>query len=724
MTDIILSDPIISMLILSAVCMGVLGIYGIRFIRKVYVTLPYSLLMFACAGWAVLYAFDLSTSSLTDKIIIHNLRFLILPFLALLELWLVIEYVKKPAWFSRNRFVLLFTISAFFAILAITSGYHHLFRYDFSIDTTGPFPLLVYTEGAGSLLLNIYSLFILVVALTILLYEANRKKTLFEIQTFLLFIALAFPPIVNYLFLEGISPVHYLNMTAPLLWIPACLYTIAIFRYRFLEIIPIARSLIIETMRLPMIVLDTEGRLVDYNPAASRVLSCDKVLTKGVPISQIVLDWPDFLRFCSDYKDCTKLISQGESINIRNYLGTSEQIINSEGEREGTLILLQDITEQKNAERELLKSKNKISRMFREAPFPLTITRMSDGLIIEANEGFERISEYLPTDVIGKSILDLKIWMDPDDRCHVVDDLKNNIPISGREYRFRTKTGKIITGLLSSIVIESQDDPYILSTVNDISERKMMESEILALNRVLEDRVQERTEDLRKVNIGLIEENARRLAAERQLQLSLDEKTILLKEVHHRVKNNLQIITSLLNLQSRYIKDESTLVAIRESQNRVRAIALVHEKLYKSESLSRIDFHDYITYLSTSIFQYYSQNYRNIQIILDIKNITVDINTAIPLGLIINELISNSLKYAFPEGRSGKITVSIQRVDATMTLIYSDNGVGLPPGFDWRNTQTLGLRLITALVDQLNGTVELDNSEGSQFTIKIHEKAI
>lgn len=207
-----------------------------------------------------------------------------------------------------------------------------------------------------------------------------------------------------------------------------------------------------------------------------------------------------------------------------------------------------------------------------------------------------------------------------------------------------------------------------------------------------------------------------------QIESSLKEKEILLKEIHHRVKNNLQIVASLLNLQSRYIRDVTVLNAIKESQNRVRAMALVHERLYRSGELSTIDIGTYVQFLFTNLFAFYGVNPGKVTHTVTIEGIFFDINTAIPIGLIFNELISNSLKYAFPGDRRGTISVQGSVLpDGSKRITFQDNGIGIPEGFDWKNAESLGLRLVISLVDQLDGRIELKPGEGTIWEITIPE---
>jgi PAS domain S-box-containing protein len=215
---------------------------------------------------------------------------------------------------------------------------------------------------------------------------------------------------------------------------------------------------------------------------------------------------------------------------------------------------------------------------------------------------------------------------------------------------------------------------------------------------------------------GIIRDITERKQAEEQIKASLREKEVLLKEIHHRVKNNLQVISSLLSLQSQHIKDKDSLEMFQESQNRVQSMSLIHEKLYQSNDLSRIDMNEYTKDLTTSLFRSYADS-AAIKLKTKVADIFLDITTAIPCGLIINELTSNALKHGFPDRRQGEIAIAMHPANNKIELVVSDTGVGFPEGIDFRNTTTLGMQLVITLVEQLEGTIELDRRAGSAFTI-------
>ena len=207
-----------------------------------------------------------------------------------------------------------------------------------------------------------------------------------------------------------------------------------------------------------------------------------------------------------------------------------------------------------------------------------------------------------------------------------------------------------------------------------------------------------------------------------EVKKSLSEKEILLSEVHHRVKNNLQIMSSLVKLQSHHIKDPKTLEILKESENRIRSMAIVHNKLYNTKDYVNIDFGDYVKSLTESFYTTFGLNLSIIKFDIDIKDIVLNIDTAIPCGLIINELVSNSIKYAYPNNEKGIIKISLHAgYNGSFTLIVNDNGIGLPVDFDVNASKTLGIELVKLLTNQLNGKLEIINNNGAEFKIIFEE---
>jgi PAS domain S-box-containing protein len=205
---------------------------------------------------------------------------------------------------------------------------------------------------------------------------------------------------------------------------------------------------------------------------------------------------------------------------------------------------------------------------------------------------------------------------------------------------------------------------------------------------------------------------------EEQIKASLREKEILLKEIHHRVKNNLQVVSSLLMLQSGYARDKQTLETLKESQNRIHSMAFIHETLYGSDDLAQVDFTKYTQRLANHLLHSYDVNSCNVTLKVNVIQTPLSIDTAIPCGLIIHELVSNALKYAFPDGQAGKIHIGLHaNRPHQLTLTVRDNGVGLPADIQVTQTKTLGLQLVTMLSKQLEGTIELDRSNGTTFKI-------
>ncbi len=254
------------------------------------------------------------------------------------------------------------------------------------------------------------------------------------------------------------------------------------------------------------------------------------------------------------------------------------------------------------------------------------------------------------------------------------------------EYRLRRKDGSYVWAMVEGSVIYREGKPYAIQGIAmDITKRKK---------------------------------------AEEKIKASLREKEVLLNEVHHRVKNNMQIISSLLSLQSAQTKDKQALKTLKECQNRIKSIALIHGRLYQSGDFAKVDFTEYVQSIVTHLYRSYGINSNTIQLDLKIKDIYLDLNAAIPCALIINELLTNSLKHGFPDGRKGKINIVIQPLNkGKCEMIISDNGIGLAEEIDISETESLGLHLVNILAkDQLDGDIKLDRTKGTHFCIQFETK--
>jgi len=296
------------------------------------------------------------------------------------------------------------------------------------------------------------------------------------------------------------------------------------------------------------------------------------------------------------------------------------------------------------------------------------------------NPAAERLYGYTVEEIRGKNHSALT----PDEQLpelhQILDQVANGLTVERREIPQLKKDGTVVEALLSAGPIRDSQGRIlgVLTIARDISERKAVE----------------------------------------QLKASLRGKEVLLKEVHHRVKNDLQVISSLLNLQARHVLDRRALEMFKESQNRVRSIALFHEKLYQSKDLAHVEASEYLKTLLANLLAAYGA--RSSALALDVgpEEVLLGVDVAVPLGLVVNELISNALKHAFPSGHLGEIRVELRRVGETQCrLSVIDNGAGFPSDLDFRRAPSLGLNLVCTLVDQLGGAIELIQTGGTTFIV-------
>jgi PAS domain S-box-containing protein len=345
---------------------------------------------------------------------------------------------------------------------------------------------------------------------------------------------------------------------------------------------------------------------------------------------------------------------------------------------------------------------------------------LPDGTLTFVNEAYCRYFGKRREELIGQSFIPMIPEEDKPQVVAAFNSLDKSNRVVTYEHRVILSDGRLRWQQWTDrlVFFNNKEILEYASVGRDITERKKAEDELRHLNLELEDRVRERTEALSEANENLQKEVNERSAAERQVLNSLQEKEVLLKEIHHRVKNNLQIISSLLNLQTRGIEDAGTLQVMRDSQMRIRSMALIHEKLYQSPSLASIDFGEYVQSLTIDLFRTYRGHASGIQLDIKVDKVFLSLDHAVSCGLILNELMTNALKYAFPNGRNGTIRVELHPTpEHTINLRVADDGVGIPTDFDIFNTKSLGLQLVNNLVRQLDATLEVETSGGTDFLI-------
>ncbi|MDD5677776.1 MAG: PAS domain S-box protein [Kiritimatiellae bacterium] len=327
------------------------------------------------------------------------------------------------------------------------------------------------------------------------------------------------------------------------------------------------------------------------------------------------------------------------------------------------------------------------------------IHMIKDGKLVFVNDGWTKITGYDRDEIKTWGFEEFGRIVEPPDRSFFLDQIRKKqlgltdgvVPV--RDYRFLSKTGETKWVLLHSRSVQFVDGRAVIGVVIDITDRKLALQALEAANQQLRSR-------------------------EKELLAANRDKEVLLKEIHHRVKNNLQVISSLLKLQLGHVQDRQAAAVIRECQNRIKSIAIVHEKLYQSRSLAEVDIGNYIQSLISHLFRMFLVDPGSVTMDVAVDNVALHIDQAIPCSLIINELVSNALKYAFPDNRRGVIRIRLQAgANDLFRLEVGDNGVGFPSQVDFRNTASLGLQLVMTFVEQLGGSIERSPGPGTTFVV-------
>ena len=350
--------------------------------------------------------------------------------------------------------------------------------------------------------------------------------------------------------------------------------------------------------------------------------------------------------------------------------------------------IARDISERKKAEKALNESEEKY-RIILENIDDVIFSAAVDATILFVSSNCSNLFGYYPEEVIGKNLFDFIYQED--------------LEFVGQEFQ--------------KILLEKTTSPIVCRIVTKSGQLIWVEeSGKIIFNE--QGNIQMFT--------GIIRDISAQRNTEEQIKSALQEKEVLLREIHHRVKNNLQVIISLINMHMLDFTDKEVVNKFKELQERVRTMSLVHEDLYMSENLAQIEFKNYINKLTSNLFSAYGID-EKINCRLNISHVLLDIDTAIPSGLIVNELVSNALKYAFPQGKrseaESEIYVEFREENEKCVLIIRDNGVGLQKDFSFQTNKTMGLRLVKILVnDQLNGSLKVENNPGAEFVIEFDKR--
>ncbi|MCK9152070.1 histidine kinase N-terminal 7TM domain-containing protein [Methanobacterium alcaliphilum] len=672
-------SPYGAVLLISAVIVLSLSIYSFQK-RSSRMHVYFSLLLLSSFVWCFASAMEFFTIEMSLKIIWIQISYIGVTTAAPLWLIVVLSYSRYEKYLKPKNIGLLMIIPLIVLVLAFTNSWHNLVWPSITPTSDVPGALLIYAHGPAFWLNILYSFIMILLGVTILFQTLISSSKIYRSQIYLLLLSGFSPIIFSLLYISDILPIAGLDITPFGLAFSGILISIDIFLFNFLDIRPIVHEVLFKSMKNCFLVFDAEDILVEIN-SASRFLGIYSE-SIGKKSEDVFTDLPDLNTFYNGELS-EKEIFLGKPWNL--WLQVQLTSICENQDKLGKLIVIQDITRRKTVEKELSNIEDRYEVLTELSPDSIAV--LIDNKIVFANNASAiLLGAESSQELIGKEILS---FIHPDfeeiSKKRLNEVLVERKSLDFIEERIITLNGEEKDIEIGDVPIIFNNQPAAQIVVRDITERKKLES---------------------------------------QLKKSLNEKDLMMKEIHHRVKNNLMVIQSLLNLQSKYIKDEQALNIFKESQNRAKSMALIHQRLYQSTDLKRIEFGEYTRALTMDLFRSYVRDGSKIHLNIEVEKVMLDINTAIPLGLILNELVSNVLKYAFPSDMVGNLNVKFHQDNSGYRLIVSDDGVGIPEGLDYEDSDSLGLKLIYNLSEQIGAKVTLDRSKGTHFEIRFKEQPV
>lgn len=664
-------------LILSAIIVLYLSVYSFRK-RSSDLYFYFGLLTLSVFFWCLGSAMEFFSIEAWAKIFWIKISYLGVVTAGPLWFIVMLDYCQYEKYLKPGYIGILMLLPLIILLLVFTNEWHGFIWPSIIPVSSLAGSLLIYEHGWGFWINIAYSFILIIMGIILLLKLLMNSPRVYHLQILILMLSGAIPLFFSVLYTTEALGIRGLDITPFGLTISGLLIAISIFKFSLLGIRPIAYENLFKTIKNGFMIFDADDRLIEINPAAKMVGITSKDV--GNSVSEVFNNLPALNAFYQKQEEESELFLDDP---FNRWIRVQITPIYDQNEFKGRLLIIQDINKLKSIEKDYTDSEERYRLLTEVSPDAILV--VIGEKIVFANKASAAIFGLEdPENLLSKDFFTFF----PAESLEKAKKHFNEVHVEGKyldfiEEKIISSDGKLkdIEVGYVSIIYDNQQAVQIVA--RDISQRKRLEEE---------------------------------------LKTSLDEKDLMMKEIHHRVKNNLMVIQSLLSLQSGYIKDKAAKDIFLDSQSRARSMALIHESLYQSSDLKRIEFGKYINTLVKNLFYSYAANRARIKLDVNVEKVMLDINTAVPLGLILTELFSNSLKYAFPDDKSGEIKVDFHSQDDKYILSVSDNGVGLPEGFDPKKSDSLGLMLVYSLSDQIDADVKLSTELGTTFEIIFEEK--